>query len=58
MRFLRQLPGTELFRSYGAELRGRLKTAAEDRVKKGRDTLFGHRAPREDIALSLRDHSW
>jgi hypothetical protein len=57
MRFLRQLPGTELFRSYGAELRGRLKTAAEDRVKKGRDTLFGHKAPRGDIALSLRDHS-
>jgi hypothetical protein len=32
-----------------------LKKASEERLKKGRDTLFGHRVPREDIASLLRD---
>jgi hypothetical protein len=51
----RRFPTTEVIRSYGADLHVRLKKAAMERLKKGRDTLFGHRAPREDIASLLRD---
>jgi hypothetical protein len=35
----------EVTRSYGADLHVRLKKAAGERLKKCRDTLFGHRAP-------------
>jgi len=49
------LPTTELIKSYGADLHARLKRAATERLKKGRETLFGQRAPQEDIAILIRD---
>ena len=42
---VRRLPSNELLRSYGAALYDRLKSAAEERLKKGRETLFGIKAP-------------
>jgi hypothetical protein len=42
-------------KSYGVDLHARLKKAATERFKKGRDTLFGHKAPPDHIASLIRD---
>jgi hypothetical protein len=53
--YLRKLACGEVFRSYGAELVDRLKKSAKDRTEKRRKTLFGHSAPRVEIAIALHD---
>ena len=49
----RRQPSTELLRRYGADLHERLRTAAKERSKKRRDTLFGIKAPGQDLTMSL-----
>jgi hypothetical protein len=54
--FVRHLPMTELLKSFGANFYEPLTKGAEDRLKKGRDTLFGLKAPRRDIADSMGEY--
>jgi hypothetical protein len=54
MALWRRLPASNVTRSYSADLHVRLKKAAMERLMKGRGALFGHRAPREDIASLIR----
>jgi hypothetical protein len=52
-RWLEHAPETPMSQRFGAELIARLKTAAEERSDKRKETLFGLKAPDNDIRLAL-----
>ena len=54
MAVFRDLPPGELLTRFGGDLHARLKTAAENRSKKRAATLYGCKAPQEELAMSLR----
>jgi hypothetical protein len=55
---IEKLDGTSLLpelRPYGAEMLERLRKAAENRIAKRKETLFGLKAPMRDLVVTLSD---